>query len=192
MSVSYETADKALAARMGDKSLAHSRGVSQAAGQLALIYGVDTEEARLAGLLHDWDRELSHDELASRAAAAGLPTSAAEEASPRLLHARTGAVALREAVPGLSSEVLTAIERHTLGDPRMGPLDMVVYVADMIEPGRHYQGVDDLREAAGTISLEELFAEAYRHSVSHLIKARKPIHPLTVEVWNTLVARRRP
>ena len=40
----------------------------------------------------------------------------------------------------------------------MTPLDMVVYLADMIEPNRDYPGVQDLRDAVGAVSLSELFA----------------------------------
>ena len=70
----------------------------------------------------------------------------------------------------------------------MSDLDMVVYLADMIEPDRGFPGVDDLREAVGTVPLPDLFALGYQHSVSHLVSARRRIHPATVAVWNTLVA----
>jgi len=191
MSVDYDMARATLAERIGEGALRHSERVADTCADLARIYGLDVAEARLAGLLHDWDRETPDDELVATAATEGVVRDAVDDAAPRLLHARTAAASLAREVPGLSPEVLSAIERHTLGAPDMSALDMVVYVADMIEPGRTYKGVDDLREAAGTLSLDELFAEAYRRSVMHLVTARKPIHPLTVEVWNTLVARSR-
>ena len=185
----YDTAAQALKERVGEKAFSHSENVARTAGDLALIYGVDPEQARLAGLLHDWDRELTGEELLSAAAVEDIAVTWADECSPRLLHARTGALALTRAFPGLSDEIVRSVELHTLGAVEMSALDMIVYVADMIEPGRAYKGVDDLRETAGTVSLEALFAGAYQQSVLHLVRARKPIHPDTVAVWNAHVAR---
>jgi HD superfamily phosphohydrolase YqeK len=76
-----------------------------------------------------------------------------------------------------------------LGDVEMSDLDRIVYIADMIEPGRDYPGVDDLREAVGSVSLNALFALCYRHTLLYLIEEGRPIHPRTVDIWNALVAR---
>lgn len=189
MSLSYETAEYALEERLGERALAHSQGVAETARLLALIYGVDADAARLAGLLHDWHRELDHDELLSTAQDERIEITEADLQSPRLLHSRTGAADLRRVFPEISDEVVSAIDRHTLGDPEMTDLDKIVYVADMIEPARRYPGVDDLREVAGIVSLDDLFAQAYAHTVRHLVEQRLRIHPKTVDVWNRLVAK---
>lgn len=189
--VSYEAALEALAGRLDEDSVAHSIRVAETASDLALIYGVDVEACRLAGLLHDWDRDQGPDELLATALASGWDVHEVETTRPYLLHARTGATGLREAFPDLSDDVVRAIERHTLGATDMTEIDMVVWVADMIEPSRSFDGVDALREVAGTVSLQDLFAAAYTRSVAHLVEKRKPIHPATVDVWNALVARRR-
>lgn len=191
MTITYDTALEHVKERLGEHAVRHSTAVADTAAQLASIYGADADEARLAGLLHDWDREQEHESLFAAAAAAGHDVHSTEEASPKLLHARTGAAALRDAFPGIEDDVVRAVERHTLGAPDMQPLDMIVYIADMIEPGRVYPGVDDLREAVGTLSLDELFATSFQRTVMQLVRARKPIHPLTVDVWNEYVARGR-
>ena len=186
--VTYEVADTALAARLSPTALAHSRNVARTAAELAARYGVDTELARLSGLLHDWDREKPREELVSSAVDAGLEITPADAAVPYLLHARTGACALREAFPELPQAVVDAVAHHTVGSAEMSDLDKVVYVADMIEPGRAYEGVEELRAIAATCSLEELFVSAYQASVAYLVRSRKRIHPQTVAVWNALVA----
>lgn len=43
-------------------------------------------------------------------------------------------------------EVLEAIRLHSTGAPDMTELDMVVYLADLIEPGRDFDGVEKLRK----------------------------------------------
>ena len=186
--VSYDEALAALEARLGKKATKHCKRVSEAAVVLAIAYGVDLDLARLAGLLHDWDREQSPDELLASAKAAGIEIAPADEATPRLLHARTGALAARAALPGLPDEVVNAISRHTIGALGMSDLDMVIYMADMIESHRDYLGVNELRDAVGAVSLAEVFALGYRQSVHHLVEARKLIHPVTIDVWNEYVA----
>lgn len=187
----FASAETMLAERLSGKAMRHCRAVADTAGRLATLYGVDRDAARIAGLLHDWHRSLTHDQLLQSARDLGQEVTDAELEVPYLLHARTGAADLRNLFPELEQEILDAIERHTVGDPDMTDLDKVVYVADMIEPGRDYDGVDDLRESAGTASLDELFAASYAQSLAHLVRTRKRIHPKTIEVWNALVARKR-
>ncbi len=184
----YETATAALRDRLGEAALAHSERVADTAEGLASIYGVSVASARLAGLLHDWDREASHDELLDSARGEGLALVAAEEVQPRLLHARTAAASLARDFPTLPAEVVSAVARHTVGEAAMGDLDKIVYLADMLEPARDFEGADDLREAVGTLTLDELFARAYQHSLMYLVRERKVIHPDTVAVWNAHVA----
>lgn len=191
MSVSYEQAYQALAERLSEGALAHSKGVADTAALLAGLYGVDGVKARIAGLLHDWHRELDDEMLLDEANDADLDVLEEELHSPRLLHARTGAADVEEAFPGIDDDIVAAIARHTVGSPDMTDLDKVVWIADTIEPGRDFEGVDDLREAVGTVSLDDLFALAYQRSVAFLVARRKRMHPLTVEVWNALVARGR-
>lgn len=189
MAVTYESAAALLQERLGERAFAHCVRVAQTAAQIAAIYGVDPDDARLAGLLHDWDRELDHESLAATAQRDGIGHTPEEFQTTDLLHAHTGALALKERFPGISADVVRAVERHTLGAVGMQPLDMVLYVADTVEPGRSYAGVNDLREAVGTVSLDDLFASAFAQTVAHLVKERRHIHPITVAVWNAHVAR---
>lgn len=188
MSPTYDTALAMLRDRLAAKHVEHSERTAETAASLASRYGLDASHARLAGLLHDWSREADAEDLFSEAEERGVPVSAVDREVPYLLHARIGALILAEDVPDLPRDVIEAVERHTLGRPDMGPLDKVVFVADMIEPGRVYPGVDALRHAAATVSLDELFREAYAATIEHLVERRRPIHPLAVDVWNELVA----
>jgi len=188
MAVDYDEALAAVEARLGAKAAAHSRRVADVAASLAALYDVDPSSARIAGVLHDWDRERNAGELLREAEATGMTLSEAELAHPHLLHARTGAAGLRGALPGVPDEVVAAVSHHTVGALDMTPLDMVVYLADMIEPHRDFEGVRELRDAVGKVSLSELFMLGYQRSVRYLVDARKRIHPDTVAVWNALVA----
>ena len=178
--------------RLNEEAFAHSVRVAQTCEQLALIYGIDLESAWLAGLLHDWDKDLSDEQVAQSARRHGLSLDPVEEAVPHLLHAATGARSVREAVPELSGEIVNAIAHHTLGHPSMSELDMVVFVSDMLEPGRRFSGADTLRESVGAVGLRQLFALCYQHTFEHLLASRRLIHPMAVQVWNSLVATKEP
>ena len=60
--------------RMKDKRkrYVHSLGVAETALHLAEVYGVDRFDAAAAGLIHDWDKVLSDDELVARALHYGI------------------------------------------------------------------------------------------------------------------------
>lgn len=187
MGLSYEQARHDLASRLSAGALDHSERVAATAASLAALYGVDEADARLAGLLHDWHRELPPAELVARAGRLGLDVTDVDEAVPYLLHGPLAEADLAEAYPDLSPDVLGAVGAHTYGVPNMTPLAMVVYIADVIEPSRRQRGVEELRSAAGTRPLEELFADAYAASLRHLIDTRRRLHPQTVATWNAIV-----
>lgn len=185
----YEELFAEVAERLGPDEAAHSVAVGETARELARIYDVDAEEARTAGLLHDWAREMSGEELLVAAQEYGISVAPVDRTVPYLLHARVGAQQLETRFPTLSKDVIRAVELHTMGAPEMSPLDKVVYVADMIEPSRTFKGVGKLRDTVGDVELDELFMSAYARSLSHLLRKRRRVHPMTVEVWNAMVAK---
>ncbi|MBF4509555.1 MAG: bis(5'-nucleosyl)-tetraphosphatase (symmetrical) YqeK [Aeromicrobium sp.] len=185
-----DTVLRALRERLSPSAVSHCERVSATAAGLAESYGADTQSARLAGLLHDWHRETPGEELLKRARRLGLEITEVDELVPYLLHGPVAAEEIDDVVPGVDPAVRDAVAAHTYGAPAMSDLAKIVYIADMIEPARHHDHADALRQAAGPVDLDELFARAYTASVAHLIRARRPLHPVTVAVYNRYVARR--
>ena len=152
----------------------------------------DERLARLAGLLHDWDKGYDDEGIRARAVELGIADQLASYLDmPHLLHGPTAAAALAREFPELPAPLLQAIRLHTTGAVGMSPLDLIVYVADVIEPGRYCAGVDKLRDMVGKVELEDLFMATLVYVVGNLIERRKLIHPDTVTVWNYYVARAR-
>ncbi|MCL2655764.1 MAG: bis(5'-nucleosyl)-tetraphosphatase (symmetrical) YqeK, partial [Coriobacteriia bacterium] len=181
-----------LEAREDEYGYRHSLGCAQCTAQMAVVYGLDEPRAYLAGLLHDWDRCVPKPELIEEARAMGYDITPEVLAAPAILHAHTGAAAVAAQFPEVASqtpEIITAIEHHTVGVPDMAPLDMLLYIADMIEPTRLSPNIADLREMVGTVDLDTLFMQAYQRSMAHLVRRRKVMHPDTIRVWNALVMR---
>ena len=158
---------------------------------MAAFYGENQEYAQVAGLLHDWDKNYSDTELIERAKAYGIPLPSDPRNLVSLLHAQTGAYAVKEEYPELPEEIIQAIARHTSAATDMSALDMIIYIADMIEPLRSAPNLMHLRSLAGSIDLEELFIKCYRETLEHLIRRQRYIHPDSVEVWNAYAAKER-
>ena len=117
----------------------HSVRVARCADLLAQRHGLDARKARLAGLLHDLARLYSPQRLIAECVARALPVSSREREHPTLLHAKVGAALARERFGVDDPEVLSAIEKHTVGAAEMSPLDCAVYLADSLEPHRTFE-----------------------------------------------------
>ena len=94
-------------------------------------------------------------------------------------------MALGRAFPELPPKVLAAVERHTLGAVDMSDLDMIVYIADALEPGRKGKMVQKLREKVGELELRDLFLEVYAYWVQLIMERRHPMYSKTTEIWNS-------
>ena len=106
------------------------------------------------------------------------------EHMPRVLHGYTAARALARDFPEVPDDILQAIDRHTTAAEDMSPLDMVLYIADAIEPGRTYGRIDELRASVGEVSLEELYYRTYDYWTFLLFERKKTLHPDTMRIWN--------
>ncbi|MDR3589291.1 MAG: bis(5'-nucleosyl)-tetraphosphatase (symmetrical) YqeK [Negativicutes bacterium] len=168
------------------KRFKHCVGVSATAVRLARLYGADEEKACLAGLVHDCAREMSSNILLQTAEAFGIVVTDVDKREPILLHAAVGAVIARRDYGVLDSEVLHAIVWHTTGGPVMSLLDNIIFLADFIEPGRSYPGVDKLRALAGK-SLQDALLAAYDQTVKHVIGKGGLLHPATVAGRNAIL-----
>ena len=188
----YKDRKEELRGRVSERRFEHIMGVVKTAKKLAKIYGVDPRKAKLAGLLHDWDKGYNDAEIRARARELGLqvPEIVIED-MPQTLHGMTAATALGIEYPCIPEDVLQAIYRHTSGAVGMSPLDMVVYVADCIEPGRQMEVVEELRELVGKVELEELFFRTHGVWMTLVVGRKTTIHPDTLNVWNYYAKRYR-
>lgn len=178
--------------RLGERRYEHSLNVVQVAQELAEVYDVDVTKARFAGLLHDWDKCLDDEQAKQRVKDLRLEVDPfVYEGMPWLLHGIIAAAELAIEMPELSDDVLQAIARHTSAACDMSDLDMVVYVADVIEPSRPYETMDSLRRLVGKVSLEELFLQTFRQVFAHLVDQYYMIHPDTIAVWNCYIQKER-
>lgn len=176
-----------LSERLSTSRYAHSISVAHTARKLANIYDVDLSMSVRAGLLHDWDKCYKGQAVFNRMVELGLELPKNYEQLSPIFHAITGAKALSIRFPQLEPQVLQAVARHTSGDVDMQPLDMIVYVADMIEPLRKYESLHTLQDLVGKLCLSDLFSECCMSTVKTLVESGRSMHPDTALVWNSWV-----
>ncbi|WEK53104.1 MAG: bis(5'-nucleosyl)-tetraphosphatase (symmetrical) YqeK [Candidatus Cohnella colombiensis] len=176
---------EATRSQMPEKRWKHTLGVVESAIELAKRYGGDVQKAELAALLHDYAKawEIGRMEQIIRE----------QELPPELLvydkelwHAHVGAWAVQNEHGIDDEEVLDAIRYHTSGRVQMTMLDKIVCLADYIEPGRDYPGVNKLRKLA-EVSLEQALVAGYDGTIELLVEKGKLIFPLTVLSRNDLI-----
>ncbi len=128
----------------------HSRRVEEEAARLAARFGADLEVCATAGLLHDCARDLPLDRLIALWHRLGPDRKGPDPVtfSSALLHGPVGALIACEEYGVRDPRVLDAISRHTVGARGMTVEDKVVCLADYIEPGRRFPGVDSIRNLA--------------------------------------------
>jgi predicted HD superfamily hydrolase involved in NAD metabolism len=173
-----------LRSNVPEPRLRHVIRVEKMSIDLALKHRLDVEKAAQAGLMHDLAKFFKSDRLLKMAIEEGIQLDPVDEANPHLLHAEVGAIVARDEFGIRDKEVLDAIRNHTLGNPGMGPISCVVYLADGLEPGRgHSSELDELRR----ISRQDLIEATWKaadHSIRHLIQSRFLIHPRAIQTRN--------
>lgn len=176
--------------RVSKKRFEHIKYVSKVCKYMAEVYGADAKKARLAGILHDWDKNLDNEEIQEKCRDLGIVDEVGRfvyDNMPQLLHGPTAAFELKKLYPDIPDDVLHAIYVHTTACIDMSDLDKILYVADAIEPNRAYDELRELQELVGHVSLHELYKTVYVYWTLKLVEHRVVLHPQTIEIYNDLV-----
>jgi len=159
-----------------EKRAAHSLRVAITAGTAARRFHIDEYSATLAGLLHDVAKNLKPDSpyLKGFTPPVGVPDP--------ILHQYSGAFVAEHTFGITDADVLNAIRYHTTGRENMSPLEKLIYLADMVEPGRDFDGVDFLRSVFEK-NLDKCMYLALKRSVDYLGDKKTSVYPLTLSAY---------
>jgi len=182
----YAKLTSELEKRLSPRRFQHSLGVSTTAEFLAESFGCDKEKAKLAGLLHDIAREVPKNELLQRSQAFGIVVDDIEQAEVILLHGPLAAEMVQAEFGIDDAEVLQAIILHTTGGLAMTKLDKIIYLADVIEPGRNFTGLDNIRQIAQN-DLDKALLMALDQSIGYIVQRCGLIHPATIAARNEIL-----
>lgn len=136
MKYNWEAMERQLRKELTAERYGHTMGVMYTACSLAMRYGIDLDQARVAGLLHDCAKCIPNKKKLAICDKKHVDLTDFEKQNPFLIHAKLGAVLAKDSYGIEDSEVCEAIKWHTTGKPAMTDLEKIVYISDYIEPNR--------------------------------------------------------
>lgn len=146
-----------LKANLMEKRYTHILGVADTAKKLAKLNGISEEAAEIAGLAHDVAKNLSKARMRELMIENNIVLSGVEEKNANLWHSIIAPIEAKDKLKIEDEEILDAIRWHTTGKENMSILAKIIYIADMIEPGRSFEGVEDIRK----VTFEDLDMGVY-------------------------------
>ena len=183
--------DSDLKSTLSEKRYKHSLGVMKKAEELALIYGVDVNIAKLTGLAHDIGKEYSDEEMLQYAKENNIEVDSVEEVNVGLLHAKIGADICKKKY-NFTIEMQNAIKYHTVGNENMDLLAKIIFVADKTEEGRNYkkeeknEQLQKVRELS-KIDINEALLYEIDSSLIYTIQKHKLVHTDSILTRNKLL-----
>lgn len=181
-----EYAKKLLKKRLSPKRYTHSVGVCETAVKLAKLYNVSVEKAKIAGLLHDYAKDLSDEEIKRYIKEFNLSLDKLLRSHINLAHGIIGAELVKREFKIIDNDILNAIKYHTTGRKNMSCLEKIVYLADYIEPNRNFPGIEEIRRVS-FLNLDEGVLLALNSSITYIIKKGRLLHENSVFARNSII-----
>lgn len=157
------------------KRKVHTAGVILTALKYAKKLGVDKEKAELSALLHDVAKYENPNDFTYLEEIKNLPED--------IIHQYLGYYIAKERLMVKDVDVLNAIKYHTTGRPSMSDLEIILYLADLLEPSRKFSGVEQLRKAVDN-DFKKGFIICLEEIVEFLKLSGKDVYPLTSDTLN--------
>lgn len=167
--------------------ITHSISVANCAIKLCEIYGVDTDKAYLAGLVHDCAKYLSKNQTDEYINKYEIYLDELEEGSSALSHSVIGSFIAKYEFNIEDDEIISAIKYHTTGREDMSMLEKIIYMADLIEENRKFPTVDRLRELAYGKDLNKALLVSFDNTIKFVIDNKQLIHPRTISARNYIM-----
>jgi nicotinate-nucleotide adenylyltransferase len=144
----------------------HSRNTAIFAYDLCRRFGLNPMEGYLAGIAHDYAKQIDNKHMLKLAKTDEMPISDLEKDKPNLLHGRAAAVLLKERFSIHNKDILEAVAFHTSGRVHMCPLAKVIYIADKTEASRNIDPA--LRKMCMEADLDSILYAVLKKTISKL------------------------
>ena len=170
---------------MGSRRYLHTEGCVDMAERLARRWDSDVSLARRAAYLHDIAKEMPYDEQLNLISGRGIILNEIQR-SEKIIHAFSGAVIAKECF-GEGEKVCGAIRWHTTAKPGMTLLEKIIWLADLTEEGRNFDGVSEIRELA-FIDLPKALIKGFDTTLRFLVQKGEKIDPNMIEARNSEIS----
>ncbi len=171
--------------RLSPKRFMHTVGVANEAVKLAKRWNESEESAYVAGLIHDYAKEMAIKDMAEKLKEIEISLEYMHDC-PALIHGPLAAHMAKTEFGVKNEDILNAICYHTSGRRNMSRLEKIIYLADFIEPNRSFDGVEIVRKLAYENLDKAVLCEADM-TIEFVLKRNQVLHMDTVEMRNELL-----
>ena len=174
---------------LDEKRYKHVERVAVAAAELAEIYIVPVEDAVAAAYLHDVAKFFEITKMIDLVKGKYPEIENKMSQTTAILHGFAGAEFIRNNyyLFGIDNEeILDAVKYHTIGSENMSTLSKIIYLADAIEAGRTWDGVEKARELAKK-DLDKALIYEIKTKLEYLLSIENIIHPNIILFRNSLI-----
>lgn len=165
MKMTYQQAEDMVRQTLSPKRFQHTMNVKNLAVRMAQHYGVDTEKAAFAAILHDSAKELPRTELLQIMQDNAIIKKGTQNRPEPVWHGICAAILAKTQWNVQDGEILSAIACHTTGKENMSKLDKILFLADMTSAERDYPGVEELRSLEMR-NLDKAMIQALKMTIS--------------------------
>lgn len=185
--MNYKEIEKVLKEMLPERRLEHSLNVSKCAVKLSEVYKCDKEKAEIAGIVHDCAKYFTDEQIEDCVRKFNIELDPLELNNIALSHSVIGSYVAKEVFNIDDEEIINAIKYHTTGRENMSLLEKIIYMADLIEEGRNFPRVEELRELTFSGKLEEALILSFNNTIKYVIDNNQLIHPRTVSARNYIL-----
>ena len=179
-----EKARQLVKEQLTQKRFDHTLRVTDTAVELAKHYNINVTDVTLAALLHDYAKDMNENRLRSSIGKFNLPKDLLTY-DVELWHGPVAASVFEQQYKLENKDIIHAIYYHTTGRANMSMTELIVFVADYIEPARSFPGVDAVRDIAAE-DIRLAAREALKNTIIFLLNKQVTIHPNTFLAYNDL------
>lgn len=154
------------------KRVKHTANVVISALSQAKRLSLDENKVKITATLHDLAKYIDYKTVDGFICPDDLPEP--------VIHAYLGEYVARNTLKIADEEILDAIKYHTTGKANMSMLAKLIFLADMVEEDRDYQGVEILRDLFNK-DIDECMRVALQEEIIHLTNKQAPIYYKTLE-----------
>ncbi|GAB3050647.1 bis(5'-nucleosyl)-tetraphosphatase (symmetrical) YqeK [Virgibacillus ainsalahensis] len=162
----------------------HSLRVAETAVKLAKLYDESEEKAELAGVCHDYCKYRPLEKMKKQILESSLPKDLLQF-HHELWHGPVGALLLEKELGINDKSIQNSVHYHTTGRANMSKLELIIFLADYIEPGRSFPGIDEVREMAEQDLIQACWMTS-KNTIQYLMKKNVPVYPDTFHAYNDL------
>lgn len=170
---------------LSTKRYRHSVGVMERAEELANIYNVDINAAKLVGIAHDIAKEMTSEEVFKYANNNKIVFDDIEKKQPSLLHSKIGADICKKKY-NFTESMQEAIIYHTTGSENMDMLAKIIFIADATEKNRNFENLEYLVTLSNS-NIDEAIVYYLDATIKGVINKKQLIHPNSVLTRNSFL-----